>query len=160
MDDRLGHTTQPTYRHRVPALPDADAVRTFTRRHRRPLAALSAGAAVLIALSAVSRPASPSASGPSRIPLDPGKVAISVELAMSRAHVVPGAVIDVVMVPEDGSPARVVTRNTTVLDVASASPLGTSTTQVLIAMTEADALAVADAAARAPLTALLHSGSP
>lgn len=142
----------------MPDLPDADAVRAFTRRHRRPLAALSAGAAVLIALTAVSRPAPTPAAGTGQVALEPGKVAISVALGMIPAHLVPGAVIDVVTVPEDGSPARIVTRGTAVLNVASASAFGASSmTNVLVATSEADALALADAAARGPLTALIHS---
>ena len=142
----------------MPEFPDRDAVRAFMRRHRRPLAALSAGAAVLIALSTVRQPAAAPATGPRQMALTPGTVAISVELDISRAHLIPGAVIDVVSIPEDGTSAHVVTRDTDVLDVASTSTLGASSaTNVLLGASEADALALADAAARGPLTALIHS---
>lgn len=112
---------------------------------------------MLIALSAVTQPTAAPATGSSQIALAPGAVAVSVSLDVSQAHLLPGAVIDVVSIPEDGTPARVVTRDTDVLDVASASTLGaSSSTTVLLAASEADALALADAAARGPLTALIH----
>lgn len=114
---------------------------------------------MLIALSAVSEPAPAPVAGPGTLPIQAGQVAISIALDTSSAHVVPGTAIDVVSVPDDGTPAHVVTRGGAVLDVTGASAFGSSSASVLLSVSEADALALADAAAHGSLTALIHSSA-
>ena len=132
---------------------DRSSITTLVRRRRRPLAAVSAGLAVLFALGAL---AGPPADPTSPAPLGPGLVAMPLALAGVNAVVRPGDIIDIVAVPDDATGARIIAREASVLS-ASASGFGSSsTTAVVIAVGEPDALALADAASTSTLTALIH----
>jgi hypothetical protein len=143
---------------------------------RRLLAAMLAGAAVLIGLSSLHRPAAPTADRPSNSPSDallrglrPGQVAAPIRLVdpgvapLLRA----GVNVDVLAAPDsaDGSAdasqglARVVAQGVRVLAVsaptASESNVGTL---VVLAVSRADAQALAGAETGGRLSVTLEAG--
>lgn len=125
----------------------------IVRRHRRALAAVCAGAAVLVVLTSMTAPpADPRVNTPL---LRADQVAMPVALATAGQPITVGTLLDIVAVPEDGVRPWIVSRGNTVL---AASTLMSSGSSVLLAVTEPEALQIADAASRGTLTALLHDG--
>ena len=134
----------------------------FVRRYRRPLAAVSAGLAVLLAVSALKAPASDQATmaADSTSTLLPGEVAAPITLASApiASSLAAGDVIDLVSVPrQNAGAAEVVARRARVIEVGESSGFASSASAlIVVAVSESTALALADAGARADLTALIH----
>ncbi len=141
---------------------------------RRLLAAALAGAAVLIGLSSLHRPTSATAGPATASPpetlvsgLRAGQVAAPIRLVDPGVAPLlqPGAAVDVLAAPSspDGSapaaPARVIAQGVRVLAVAAPSASGSSQgTLVVLAVTRADAQALAGAEAGGRLSVTLEAG--
>lgn len=118
------------------------------RRHRRLLAAVLTALSVLFIIAAL-RPPPPAPPVPPdpRLP-PPGQVALPVELASPSAASLlqVGDRVDVVSVRESDQVARILARDVTVLlPAAGGGFVGSTSGSVLLAMTEAAALQVAQA---------------
>lgn len=137
---------------------DADAFRSIVRRYRRPLAAASAGLAALITLGLVTGSPDTVTAASGRA-WRPGSDEAQLPIAMSGVNaVVPaGSRIDVIALPDNGFGAQIIARDVLVLDHPTGSAVGsTSATVLVLAVTEAEALRLADAAAAGTLTALIR----
>lgn len=128
------------------AVPTLASVRQLIRNRRRPLAAVLAGAAVLIGLTSL-KPA-PAISAPTMDPTRPvaGEVAIAVELSSQAAAAVvsPGDRVDIVEHADMTTP-RVIARNARVLSAGSAGFLASSSAVLLVAVDEPTAMRLAGA---------------
>ena len=137
-------------------------LQSTVRRHRRALAALVAAAAMLFALASLrSTPTSAQASADpaSTNGLRLGEVAVPVTLASAAlaATVMPGDVVDIVAVPEDGD-ASVLAPAARVLRSAAGGGLGAgSSSVVLLAVAERNALPLS-AALDQKLTVVIRTG--
>lgn len=122
-------------------------LRPHVQRYRRQLAAVCAGLAVLISLSVLRAPASPSTAATPT--LTEGEVATPVTLTSSAiaASFTRGDVIDLVGVPKVGAgSARVIARDARVLTAGGAGGFAASSSAIIvIATSETHALAIADA---------------
>ncbi len=142
-------------------------LRRGLRRHRRLLAALLAGAAVLVALSVLrtpTAPAEPSDAQPSApAGVTAGQVAVPIILsspAVARTLSV-GDVIDVVGITgEESATASVVAPDARVIEIPEAgSALSASTAAVVVvAVRESDALPLLAASASGALSILIRQG--
>jgi len=157
----------------VPALgsarltPLTTRLRRGLRRHRRLLAALLAGAAVLVALSVLRTPAAPaeaSEAGPSAPPgVAAGQVAVPILLsstAVARTLSV-GDVIDVVGITGDESAtATVVAPDARVIEIPEAGSTfsAAAAAVVVVAVREGDALPLLAASASGALSILIRQG--
>ena len=156
--------TAPTSPRRHPAL---TAVHRRLVLHRRPLSATFAFLSVLLALAAITGGtpgASPDhagspVSGGDGAPIGTGQVEVPVRLSdPSVASVVtPGDVVDVV-VADQRSAASVVAAEVVVTTVPteSSGPWPSGDGLLVVAATDDQALALAGAAARGPVTIILH----
>lgn len=132
------------------------------RRYRRPLAAVCAGLAVLLTISALKAPQpAASAMGMDLAPRPAiGEIAAPITLASAAiaSSLEVGDIIDLVAIPTTGTGrAQVVARRARVLDIGDSSGFGASATAlIVVAVPELDALAIADATVDSELTALIH----
>jgi hypothetical protein len=134
----------------------------LVRRYRRPLAAVCAGLAVLLTLSALKAPA-PAALG-TALESGPqpglGEVAAPVTLASPEiaSSLEVGDIIDLVAIPTGGAGmAAVVSRRARVLEIGASNGFGASASAlVVVAVPEAEALAIAGATSDSDLTVLIH----
>ena len=134
---------------------ERSALASRIRRYRRPLAAVCAGLAVLLTISALKAP-QPVASAMG-IDLAPrpaiGEIAAPITLASAAiaSSLEVGDIIDLVAIPTTGA------RRARVLDIGDSSGFGASATAlIVVAVPELDALAIADATVDSELTALIH----
>ena len=126
-------------------------VRRFVRRRRRPLAAVSAGLAALLALTGLRSPAAPAqepTEASSRAWLSSGNVAVPITLstpALARTVAV-GDVVDIVSVSSaddpSGTAARVVVRAVRVVEVPDAGGSFTAAATPVIVLEVPEAQAV------------------
>jgi hypothetical protein len=143
--------------------------RRFLRRHRRPVAAVLVGLGLLLALSSLRTGPVASVgtgSGPEPLPgIRSGEVAVPVVLAASVVTSIldVGDIVDLVGLSDDDTgTAHVVAPHARVVEL----PLGgsglTSSASgvVLVAVREADALPVSQAAAQGGVTVVLRSHAP
>lgn len=148
------------YRRRVRVFPRIQAA---ARRHRRGLAAVLAGLAMLMAINAVRPgPEQPGTTlGSAGPPVRPGEVAVPVALASPAlaAAVEPGDVVDVIAVPDDpGGSARVLADHARVLDLPGSGGFTTSSSSVvLLAVPETAALPLSAAVGQV-LTLVIRAG--
>ena len=132
------------------------------RRYRRPLAAVCAGLAVLLTISALKAPQpAASAMGMDLAPRPAiGEIAAPITLASAAiaSSLEVGDIIDLVAIPTTGTGlAKVVARRARVLDIGDSSGFGASESAlIVVAVPELDALAIADATVDSELTALIH----
>ena len=132
------------------------------RRYRRPLAAVCAGLAVLLTISALNAPQpAASAMGMDLAPRPAiGEIAAPITLASAAiaSSLEVGDIIDLVAIPTTGTGrAQVVARRARVLNVGDSGGFGASESAlVVVAVPELDALAMADATVDSELTALIH----
>jgi hypothetical protein len=153
----------------APGLPRSPltAARRRVRRHRRPIAAVLAAAAVVTGLTALRTPAPvPSASGspdPSTsnpTALRPGESTVPVLLESSAIASVlrPGDVVDLVAPTASGEP-EVIAAGARVLDLPSTGGglAPTSGGLLVVAVDENDALAVAVSSSRDDLTVVIRA---
>lgn len=141
-------------------------LRRRVRRHRRPIAALLAAAAVLAAVTAVRAPApttaggTPGASTADPTALQPGESSVPILLASSAVASVlrPGDVIDLVAPSPSGDP-EVVAAGARVVDrpAAGGGLAPTSGGLVVVAISAHEALDVAVASTRDDLTVVIRS---
>lgn len=141
----------------MPSAHDPRAViRRLRSRYRRPLAAVLAALATVIAISALRPTAAPTASDTAP-PVQvgrPGDVMVPVPVAVGGGAVSTGDIVDLVAVDDSGS-AHLVAAGVVVAEPAAASGYS-SDTVVLMTMSEQDALEVTAAADRAALSLLIH----
>lgn len=126
-------------------------------RYRRPIAALLAGLAAIVAISAM-RPSAPTVTAGTPDPVAvsrPGDVTVPVPLSTGGGTVTAGDVVDLVAVDDLGE-AQIIADRVTVIEPAGSSGYS-SDTVVLITMQQHDALAVTAAAGRGPLSVLIHA---
>ncbi len=135
---------------------DGSALTTLVRRHRRALAAACAGLATLLALGSVTAAAQPSVASSGAPTLAPDERRMPIGLSAVNQGLSAGSVIDVVALASDVAPARIVARSVRVLESRPAGALASAGAVVVIAVTEPQALAIADAASGGTLTALIH----
>jgi hypothetical protein len=142
------------------------------RRYRRPLAAVSAGLAVMLALAVLTSPSPEAvqtemqiAAGPA-----PGEVAAPITLASSEiaSSLSVGDIIDIVAIPATSDVERapvsdqigratILARKARVLQVSHAEGFtSNSSALIVIAVSESVALALADATSTSHFTALIH----
>ena len=132
------------------------------RRYRRPLAAVCAGLAVILTISALKAPQpAASAMGMDLAPRPAiGEIAAPITLASAAiaSSLDVGDIIDLVAIPTTGTGrAKVVARRARVLDIGDSSGFGASESAlIVVAVPELDALAIADATVDSELTALIN----
>jgi hypothetical protein len=151
---------------------DPSVIGHLIRRYRRPLAAVSAGLAVMLALAVITSP-SPAAvqtemeiaAGPA-----PGEVAAPITLASSEiaSSLSVGDIIDIVAIPaarnaeqvlNSGQTGRatILARKARVLQVSDSQGFtSNSSALIVIAVSESVALTLADATSSSHFTALIH----
>lgn len=128
-------------------------------RARRPLAAVLAGLATVIGLTALrSDPPQPRADAAPAPAVRPGEVTVPVTLSMRAVAdtLSAGDIVDLVTVDDDGDPHRVAERARVVDRPTSGSGLAPTEAIVLVAVPEADALDLAAAASQSSLALLIH----
>lgn len=137
-------------------LPSFTNLRQVLRTRRRPIAAVLAGCAVLLAL--ISLQPAPPAREPIVDPSRPmaGEVAIAIELASQAAAalLLPGDHVDIVEGGESHDP-RIIARDARVLTASGSSFLASSSSILLIAVDEGTAMRLAGATG--DLTPLLQA---
>jgi hypothetical protein len=123
------------------------------RRHRRTLAALFAGLSVLLLFTALRPPPPPDANGPVLPTLGAGEVGAPVTLANTAitSVVEVGDVVDVLSLPDltDPQPAAIIATRARVIERSENGLL-------LLAVSAADAIAIATVGAARPLTITVH----
>ncbi|MEY4137284.1 MAG: hypothetical protein RL205_1412 [Actinomycetota bacterium] len=126
------------------------------RRHRRIVAAVLAGVAVLIIVSSLPHGSAVSATTDTRV-LAPGEVAIPVTLGSKAvtAALHSGDDVSVVVVNDDGL-SSIVAESARVLEADSGSGFGSSEAAVTLAVDEGSALRLAGASARGTLTVIIR----
>ena len=141
---------------------ERSAVVSLIRRYRRPLAAICAGLAVFLTISALKAPppaASAMGTDPTPTPAA-GEIAAPVMLASAAiaSSLEVGDIIDLVAIPTSGAGrAEVVARSARVLEIGDSAGFGASASAlIVVAVPELDALAIADATVDSELTALIH----
>lgn len=146
-----------------PSIPGA--VRRAAARHRRPIAALLAGAATLLTIGSLrSSPEAPVTTTPeaSSSTARVGEVSVPVLLdtpALAGA-VTPGDLIDLVSIDQSGV-STVIAEEARVVDRPSgSSPLGGASALLLVAVPASEGVRIATAAATTRLTVIVHPALP
>jgi hypothetical protein len=137
-------------------------LRQARSRYRRPIAALLAALATIVAITAL-RPSNPPAATTEAEAISltrPGEVTVPVPLSRGGSAVDTGDVVDLVTIDDNGL-ARVIANDVVVTETTTNSGYS-SDAVALISMSERDALLVTAAAGRAPLALIINprSASP
>lgn len=151
---------------------DRSAIAHLVRRYRRPLAAVSAGLAVMLALAVITSPSPDAMQTEMDIAAGPasGEVAAPITLASAEiaSSLAVGDIIDIIAIPVTGDADRalpadqagratILARNARVLQVSDSEGFtSNSSALIVIAVTESVALTLADATSTSHFTALIH----